>query len=185
VLVRAGLFAFAGSALWALLPVVASAQLRITSTGYGLLLGCLGAGSVVGAAALPRLRARYSADRMVGAGIVLFAVATLGLAVIEHYAPVAAAMVGGGMAWITIMSTFNVCAQMAPPVLMRARALAFYILVFQGALAIGSSVWGAAARYWTVRGSLEAAAVMMIAGLATARVLRLEPKIVEDKEYVA
>jgi MFS family permease len=185
VLARAGLFAFAGSALWALLPVVASTQLRLTSTGYGLLLGCLGAGSVVGAAALPSLRARYSADRLVGAGIVLFAVATLGLAVIGRFTPVAAAMVAGGMAWITIMSTFNVCAQMAPPVLMRARALAFYILVFQGALAIGSSVWGAAARSWTVRGSLEAAAVMMIAGLATTRVLRLEPKIVEDKEYVA
>jgi MFS family permease len=185
VLARAGLFAFAGSALWALLPVVASAQLRVTSTGYGILLGCLGAGSVVGAAVLPPLRARYSADRLVGVGIVLFAVATLGLARIGHFTPVAAAMVAGGIAWITIMSTFNVCAQMAPPMTMRARALAFYILVFQGALAIGSGVWGIAAGRWTVRGSLEAAAVMMIAGLATARALRLEPKIVEDKEYVA
>lgn len=185
VLIRAGLFAFAGSALWALLPVVASAELHMTSTGYGLLLGCLGGGSVAGAAVLTPLRARYSPDRLVGGGILLFAVATLGLALIHRFTPVAAAMVAGGMAWITIMSTFNVCAQMAPPMLMRARALAFYILVFQGSLAIGSSAWGAAAGHWSVRGSLEAAALMMVAGLAVAGALRLEPKIVEDKEYAA
>ena len=185
VLVRAGLFAFAGSALWALLPVVSSAQLRITSMGYGILLGCLGAGSVIGAAILPPLRARYSADRLVAGGITLFALATLGLALIHQFTPVSAAMLAGGIAWITIMSTFNVVAQMAPPMLLRARALAVYILVFQGALAVGSSAWGVAAGHWSVSASLEAAAVMMIAGLATAGALRLEPKIVEDKEYVA
>jgi MFS family permease len=185
VLVRAGLFAFAGSALWALLPVVASAQLKITSTGYGLLLGCLGTGSVVGAAALPSLRARYSPDRLVAGGITLFAVATLGLAMIHRFSPVAAAMLAGGMAWITIMSTFNVVAQMAPPILMRARALAFYILVFQGSLAVGSSVWGAAAGRWTVSIALETAAVIMVAGLTVAGALRLEPKIVKENEYVA
>ena len=185
VLVRAGLFAFAGSALWALLPVVASAQLGSTSSGYGILLGCLGAGSVIGAAALPALRRRYSPDRLIGGGIALFAAATLGLALIHSFTPVAAAMLAGGMAWITIMSTFNVSAQMAPPVLMRARALAVYILVFQGSLAVGASVWGAAAGHWTVGAALEAAAIMMIAGLAVTGALRLEPKIVEDKEYAA
>ena len=120
-----------------------------------------------------------------GGGIVLFAAATLGLALIHRFSPVAAAMLAGGVAWITVMSTFNVCAQMAPPVLMRARALAFYILVFQGSLAVGSSVWGAAAGRWTVGAALEAAAVMMIAGLAVTGALRLEPKIVKENEYVA
>jgi len=41
VLTRTGLFSFAGSALWAMLPVVTSTALAKTSTGYGILLGCL------------------------------------------------------------------------------------------------------------------------------------------------
>ena len=61
-LTRAGLFAFAGSALWAMLPVVVSEELHMTATGYGILLGCLGAGSVVGAAILAPLREHFSAD---------------------------------------------------------------------------------------------------------------------------
>jgi hypothetical protein len=75
-------------------------------------------------------------------------------------------MVLGGVAWITAMSSFNVCAQTTPPQWMRARALAFYLLVFQGSLAVGSGVWGEIARRVGVRTSLFLAAAAMLAGLA-------------------
>lgn len=185
VLLRAGLFAFAASALWALLPVVASAQLGTTEIGYGILLGCLGAGSVVGAASLGALRARFSPDLLVAAGGVTFAAATVALAVIPSFTLVAAAMVLGGVAWMTVMTTFNVTAQTAPPPELRARALAFYILVFQGALAIGSAVWGAVAVRWHSRDSLLIAAVAIAVGLFTGAKLRLEIHEVEAPEYVA
>ena len=183
VLVRAGLFAFAGSALWAMLPVVASRQLASTSTGYGVLLGCLGAGSVMGAAIFAPLRRRFSPDRMVTAGAALFALATLALALIHRFGPVAAAMLAGGVAWMTVMATFNVCAQMAPPMALRARALAVYILVFQGSLALGSAAWGVAAGRSGVSASLVAALALMLAGLAIP--MRLAPKVMEDHEYAA
>ena len=63
------------------------------------------------------------------------------------------------------------------------RALAVYILVFQGALAVRKQRLGRSGQdIGVVSASLsEAAAVMMIAGLATAGALRLEPKIVEDR----
>jgi hypothetical protein len=48
---------------------------------------------------------------------------------------------------------------------MRARALAFYLLVFQGSLAVGSGVWGEVARHWGVRAALLMAAGAMVAGL--------------------
>jgi MFS family permease len=179
VLVRAGLFAFAGSALWAMLPVVASSDLARTAMGYGILLGCLGAGSVIGASILAPLRSRYSPDRLVAVGVVLFAAATLALALIHQFAVVAAAMLVGGVAWMTVMSTFNVCAQMAPPVWVRARALAFYLLVFQGSMALGSGSWGAIAGRLGVRASLMVAVATLVAGLAPAARLRLSPKVVE------
>jgi MFS family permease len=185
VLVRAGLFAFAGSALWAMLPVVASVELGSTSTGYGILLGCLGAGSVIGAASLAPLRRRYSPDALLAAGVVLFALATAALALLHQFALVAAAMLMGGVAWMMVMTTFNVSAQMAPPAPLRARALAIYIVAFQGGLAFGSSAWGAIAGRIGVRRALLAAVAMMLAGLAAGTRLRLTPTVVEDHEYAA
>jgi MFS family permease len=184
VLIRTGLFSFAGSALWGLLPVVASAGLAKSSTGYGILLGCLGVGSVIAAASMGSLRARYSPDILVGYGVVLFAAATVALALVHQFALVALAMLGGGVAWMTVMTTFNVSAQMAPPAWMRARALAVYILVFQGSLAAGSGNWGGIAAHLGVRASLLIAAAALVAGLATGTRLRLSPRVVED-QYVA
>jgi MFS family permease len=185
VLVRAGLFAFAASALWALLPVVASTQLKTTETGYGILLGCLGAGSVIGAGMLAPLRARCSADWLAISGAVVFAAASVAVALIHSYTLVAVAMLFGGVAWMTVMTTFNVVAQTAPPLTLRARALAVYILVFQGSLAIGSAVWGAIAGRWNVSGSLLLSGAAILAGLLTAMPLRLSTQQIKDAEYVA
>ena len=43
VLIRTAAFIFGGSAIWALLPLVARDQLALDATGYGIILGCLGA----------------------------------------------------------------------------------------------------------------------------------------------
>ncbi len=185
VLVRAGLFAFAASALWALLPVVASTQLGTTETGYGILLGCLGAGSVIGAGMLGPVRARYSPDSVAMTGTLTFVAATIALATIHSFTLVAGAMLIGGVAWMTVMTTFNISAQTAPPPELRARALAVYILVFQGALAIGSAAWGAVAGRWHVSNALLFSAIAIAAGLFAATKLKLSAPKVEDAEYVA
>jgi hypothetical protein len=49
ILLRAGLFTFFASSVWALLPLVARTRLHLGSGGYGLLL--VGIGAVSGAAA--------------------------------------------------------------------------------------------------------------------------------------
>jgi hypothetical protein len=60
ILLRAGLFMLFANSIWALLPVVAHTRLHLGSGGYGLLLGGVGIGAVIGAAGLPRLRARVT-----------------------------------------------------------------------------------------------------------------------------
>ena len=47
-LVRTVAYSAAGSALWALLPVIGQRQLGLGAAGFGLLMGCLGAGAVGG-----------------------------------------------------------------------------------------------------------------------------------------
>src|SRR5438876_179022 len=73
VLARTAAFVVPASALWALLPLFARRGLGLSATGYGLLLGCLGAGAIVGAAFLPRVRERLTSDRLVLAGTAVFA----------------------------------------------------------------------------------------------------------------
>jgi MFS family permease len=173
VLIRQGVFVFAGSGLWALLPVVASKSLTGTPLGYGVLLGCLGAGAVTAAALLGPVRERYSADRLAFGGNVLFFGAVLGLALLKTYSVVAVAMFFGGVAWMTTMSTFNVTVQMPLPPELRARALGIYLLVFQASLAMGSAAWGALAE----RGGVSVALVISAAGLAVSLALAARLKL--------
>jgi MFS family permease len=165
VLMRTAVFILGGSALWALLPLVARQELGLDATGYGLLLGCLGAGAVTGAALLPRLQQKLSTEGSLTGGTVLFAIATATPAYIRNFALVAVAMILGGVAWITIMSTFNAGAQLTVPGWVRARALALYGLMFQGGTAFGSALWGIVAEHVTLPLALFYAAATLIIGL--------------------
>jgi MFS family permease len=165
VLLRQGIFVVMASALWALLPVVSSHELRGNALRYGILLGCLGAGAVIGATVLAPLRAEYSNDAVAVGGTILFALATLGLGLLRSFVPLLPVMVAGGVAWMTTMSTFNVFAQTTSPPWVKARALAVYLLTFQASLAIGSGVWGAVAERWGVRNALIFSAAALVAGL--------------------
>ncbi len=177
VILRQGSFVVAASALWALLPVVSSHEMKGTALGYGILLGSLGAGAVVGATLLAPLRAQYTSDQIAVCGTVLFAIASFGLATLRSFWPLAFAMLAGGIAWMTTMSTFNVFAQTSSPAWVKARALAFYLLTFQASIAIGSSLWGAVAERIGTREALLYSSAVLIAvlGLTPRFPLHLEP----------
>src|SRR5712691_7145915 len=69
-MVRTGAGMFFASALFALLPTVARGVSN-SATGYGLLLGCFGAGAVLGALVMQPLRARWSTETVVSAGVTI------------------------------------------------------------------------------------------------------------------
>src|SRR5271170_509231 len=60
-LLRSGIVIFFASSFWALLPAVAK-ELSRSPLGYGFLLGFFGAGAVLGAVVLQRVRAELSAE---------------------------------------------------------------------------------------------------------------------------
>lgn len=165
VLVRTGAFISCGSALWALLPLVARQQLGLDSFGYGMLLGCLGIGAVVGASVLPRVRQRFSLDAMLVGATVVYAIATLSLAYLHRLELVYLALVAGGAAWMAILSSLNVATQTSVPAWVRARSLSVYQLVFQGGIAVGSAIWGFAADQLGNSTALLGAAVGLGVGL--------------------
>jgi MFS family permease len=165
-LVRTGAFIVCASALWALLPLQARHALGLGSFGYGILLGCIGSGAVMGAAFLPRVRQKVSNNLLVVGATVLFAGVTVVLAHVHVPIAAGAAMVLGGIAWIAVMSSFNTAAQAAAPAWARARALSSYSLVFMGGMAVGSAAWGAVAAHLGVTTSLTFSAIGLIMGLA-------------------
>jgi predicted MFS family arabinose efflux permease len=144
VLIRAGAAMFFASGLLALLPSIARG-LNGSPLGYGVLLGCFGCGAVVGALVMQRARDRWSADRVVAAGISAFGLVTIAVAGVHGQVLLGLLMLIGGAAWITFLSLFNVRVLNQAPDWVRARVLAVSMLVFQGAVAAGSATWGSAA----------------------------------------
>jgi MFS family permease len=169
-LYRAILFIPAASAVWALLPVVAARNLNLGSGGYGLLLGMVGAGAVAGAFVIPRLRARVGSARLVTGAMFVTAAAIGLIATVGSPVLVGIALVPVGSAWIAVMSSLNSGLQLALPNWVRGRGLAYYLVVFQGAQALGAVIWGVVADLTSVRTALlVAGAVLALAALAGLR----------------
>jgi MFS family permease len=170
VLLRSAAFVLSASALWSILPLVARDELHSESAGYGILLGCLGAGSILGAVILSRLRSSLSPDVIVTGATVLFGLVNIALAYLNAFSGVALALMCGGLGWMAVNSTLNTSAQTVLPAWVRARALAVYLLGFQGSMAIGSVIWGAVASRVGLRTTLLIAGIALLAGAAlTAR----------------
>jgi len=169
VLLRTALFIVPGSALWALLPVVARSRLGLDASGYGLLLGALGTGAVGGAFLLPRLRARLSTSALLGGCTVLFAGATLVLGLVRVPAVAVAVLLPAGVAWLAVFSTLMAAMQVTLPAWVRARGSASWLLVFMLGQALGAVGWGVLAELVSLPFALTVAAGMLAAGGLTVR----------------
>jgi MFS family permease len=172
VVVRTGVVMFFASAIFALLPTVAR-SVNPSAVGYGLLLGCFGAGAVAGAFVLVPARARWSTEVVVSSGVVVLGLATMALAGLHRLSTLAPIMLVGGAAWITFISLISALIQNMAPDWVRARVLAFFVLVYQGSFALGSAAWGAVAQRAGVRSALLYAGIGTVATAALALVAKL------------
>jgi MFS family permease len=165
VLIRgAGFFIFA-SATWALFPLVVRQELQRGPEVYGLLLTCIGVGAVAGAVLLPRVREKTTRSALVACATGLYALAALMLAHVHNLALLVAAMLATGAAWIAILASLQVSAQLALPDWVRARGLAAFAMVFTGGMALGAIGWGQVAARLGIPAALTASAVGMIAAI--------------------
>lgn len=169
VLVRAFLQTFCVSSMWALLVVVAQQNVRRGAWGYGMLMGCIGAGAVVGALLQSRIRRRYPADGVVSTAAIGFMVTLLIMAWLPSFGALLPALFLGGMAWTSTTSSLNVCVQLSVPAWVQARSLGLYQMVFQGGMAIGSAIWGALAEHTTTPFALTVAAAGLAGSLTLTR----------------
>lgn len=168
-LVRTVAFGGAGSALWALLPVIGQRQLGLGAEGYGLLMGCLGGGAVAIGLVIGTLRARVGLERVVAVSCVVFALVMAVAALVSTPWIVYVALLFGGAAWMATMSTFNTATQTSAPPWVRSRAVAMHTLSALGSFALGSALWGFVSAGLGLPATLCLAAACMAAGVFLAR----------------
>lgn len=179
-LVRTGAYGAAGSALWALLPVIGQRQLGLGAAGFGLLMACMGGGAVVAGFFIGRWRVRHGLERLVASGTVLYALVLLVAAWSRWSLPVYLALVVGGGCWMSVMSTYNTATQTSAPRWVRARANALHVLCALGSFAIGSAAWGALSGLLGLAPTLTLAAGLMLCGLLLARPFPLRMGMPEE-----
>ena len=179
-LARTLMFVGAASGLWALLPVVARSRLGLGADGYGLLLGCLGAGAVTGAVSAVRLSRRWSLNTVGIASALVYAAGVAVVCLSLDRLLVCIALVGAGAGWAIVGSVNLTAIQTAIPPWVRARAMALYMLVFQGSMAAGGALWGGIATHRSLEAALLASVLVLA---ATAWLMRALPaRIGEEAE---
>jgi MFS family permease len=171
-LLRSGLTMFFASALLALLPSVAR-SISDSPTGYGILLGCFGAGAVVGALTMQPARARWSEDTVVSGGVAILGLMTAIAGFLHTMVALAATMLVAGAAWIVFISVMSALVQSLAPDWVRARVLSIFMLVFQGGLAAGSALAGALAARAGIQQALLWAGLGIVATTALGLVAKL------------
>src|SRR3954453_12196164 len=172
-LIRNVSFSFCASALWALLPVIARDEFAMGAGGYGLLFGVFGVGAVIGAVSIPRHLQRISLNALVNAGVLVFAVATLLVAITPTLAIAIAGICAAGAAWVSVLAILSAGTQSSAPAWVRARALAMNLVAMQASLAAGSAIWGTLATVASIRIALAVAAAIMVLLLLLNRSVRV------------
>jgi len=169
ILWRSVLFLVPASALWSLLPLVATQRLGLGAQGYGLLLGVLGAGAIAGALVLPQIRARLSINALLAAGGIVYALVLAAVVLIGNPIATLVVLLPAGVAWIAVLSTINAELQLFLPAWVRGRGLSVYQMVLFGAQAFGALAWGFIAAPFGIVPTFLIAAAVMLAGVATMR----------------
>lgn len=167
VLIRTAAFIFSGSALWALIPIIARQKLDLESVGYGTLLAFFGMGTIGWTGVRERVEERLTPEAIVSGATVVFAAVMITLALVRSLGALYLTMAVGGVTWIALLTSFNVATQTAVPGWVRARGLATFQTVFMLGMGGGGAIWGAVAEQWGVSVAMLVAAAGVLGGLAT------------------
>ena len=158
ILLRALTFTLTGAAAWALMPLVAADLLNEGSAVYGMLLGALGAGAVIGAATSTWLRAHFSAEAIIRAAGIVYGLGCIGVALRPGLVPMLLLLIVAGAGWVQALAGFSVVGQLWAPREVVGRIVALVSSLTFGGIALGSWLWGHFAEGYGV------AAALMVSG---------------------
>jgi MFS family permease len=178
------LFAITSSVVQATLPNH-TRLLGGSEATYGILLGAMGAGALVGAFLRPRIVERTQ-GRTVPYAITLFGAAGLTLGMAPNLAVAGGAMFAAGLFWLMALSTLRATAQLMAPGWIRGRVMSMYTLAFAGILPLGSILAGVVADQLGTDGALVVFSLgAIVIGLFSPRLGVPDLEEVETPEFSA
>jgi MFS family permease len=180
VLLRISLFFLHSTALLALLPLVAQGLPGGQAGTFTMLLAAMGAGAIIAALQMQRLRKLLSLQTLLFTGTALQAGGALAVAFAPSIYVAVPAMVVAGMAWIAVANSLTVAAQMALPDWVRARGMSIYQMALMGSTAAGAALWGQVATWTSIHDALAIASVSSVVLMGLAQRLVVDRGIEED-----
>ncbi|MGX7678545.1 MFS transporter [Jatrophihabitans sp. DSM 45814] len=152
------------SAVWALLPALASRRLDVGATGYGLLLAAVGIGSIFGVIVLPVIDQFCAAGTTLLVGNLATAAMLALLGLTDDPAAAGAALFGFGISWLVVQTRLGASIQVAAPDAARARTISVFQSVRLGGQGIGALAWGGLAQVTSVIAAFGFAAGSLAVG---------------------
>ncbi|HEX2136505.1 MAG TPA: MFS transporter [Microvirga sp.] len=162
VLFRAFVFGLAGSAVQALMPLVARDLVGGGPVTFGLLLGAFGMGAIAGGLFSSHIRQARGTEGLVRLSFMGFAACALVTAFSASTALTMLAMALGGACWVLALSSFNVAVQVSSPRWVVGRTLALYQTAAFGGMAVGSWAWGLVAEQFSISEALALSALVHV-----------------------
>ncbi|MBP2831101.1 MFS transporter [Aquimarina sp. U1-2] len=158
-IIRAILFFFPTSALWALLPLVAKEQFSGTADLYGYLLGAAGLGAVTSV-----LFSNYITKKLGSSKLTFIVSALLGASIFligftgSIYVALAFCFIAG-ICWQLAFTSVMTSTHHALPKWFGARGMAYFLMAMSGSMGIGSAVWGGLVDFTSLQYGLYGAGV--------------------------
>jgi len=168
-LIRTAAFMLPASSLWALIPVVGQGRLGTSAAGFGLLIGSLGVGAIMGGLALHRLRERLATETLITTATLGYALALALSAVLSDVTTLCPALVLGGAAWSLVLTSLSAALLTSVPMWVRSRTIALSMLASQGFMAGGAALWGIVANHGGSGLALALASGLMVVLLIWSR----------------
>jgi len=159
-LVRSAAFFGCGSAIWALLPLYVREVLGLSSASFGLMMGIIGSGAVLGGLLMSPLNRWFSRNTLIMLAGTACGLALVPLAVVPSATTAYAALLVFGVGWIVGASNLQATVQLATAPWVRARVLALFQAVVNGGMGLGAIFWGLLGERAGLAGTILAAGLV-------------------------
>jgi MFS family permease len=163
-------FTLGAGIFYALTPAFGKETLGSTPLAYGVLIGAMGGGAVIGASVMKRLRARVHPHVLVATTMLVFATCIALVSRVTSLPVAMALLVPAGAGWLGSFSSLQALVQIWAPARLRARIVALYQMAHLGTWAVASALGGTLAERHGIRAAMAAGAlVCAAAALSTYR----------------
>lgn len=180
VLIRLFTVAVPGAAVAALMPLIANSLLSAGAQTYGILLGAMGFGAILGGVIVGSIRDQFRAEHIATICALIYGACVIALGLSRLLELSIALLVVAGTVWMLTMTQLNIIVQLSAPRWVLGRVLAAYQASVAGGLALGSWTWGHVAANWGVGNALIIAGLTLLAVPLLGLVIRLPDNITRD-----